>query len=85
MLRMAWTIDLTAQANIPLEMDVYVSKVVAFEACLSVVRVGMQERGIDRCAMDGSGGINFVMELRTLEGQLGVREKQGGRHGGRNL
>ena len=44
---------------------------VAFETCLTVARVVAREGDIDRYAVDGSGGINFMAEFCVLEGQLG--------------
>ena len=59
MLRMTRTVDLTDRTNVPLAVYVYVSKVMAFKACLLVARVVAGEGGINRYAMDGSRGINF--------------------------
>ena len=51
-------------------MDMNVPKVVAFKACFSVVGVVVRKRGINRYAVNGSSGINFMMKFCALEGQL---------------
>ena len=45
-----------------------VSEVVALEVCLSVMRVVVRKRGINRYAVNGSGGIDFMVKFSMLEG-----------------
>ena len=54
MVEMTGLIDLANGADIPLTMDTYMPKVMAFKASLSVLGVGTRERGIDRYAMDSA-------------------------------
>ena len=84
MLRVPGTVDLAEWANISLTMDMDMSKVMVFEACFLVMRMIVKEGGINRYAMDGPGGVDFVAEFCVLESQLGLRrEWRGGCRGER--
>lgn len=52
MLGMTRVVDFTDWINVPLAMDVDVSKVVTYEASFSVMGVGLRERGVNRYTMD---------------------------------
>ena len=61
-------VDLTDRTDIPLTVDVDVPEMMAFEACLLVVRMVVRERSINRYTMDGTGGIDFMVKFCMLEG-----------------
>ena len=84
-LGMTRMVDLAYQADIPLAVDVNMSKVMTFETQLMVLGVVAGERGIDQYAVDSSHSINFLTEFSTLEGQLGFRGEWGRRSRGRGL
>ena len=78
-LRMAGAIDLANRTNVPLAMDVDMSKMVTFEAQFMVARVVMGEWGIDGYAMDSPSSIDFMTKFYVLEGQLNLGgERRGG-------
>ena len=70
MLRMAGVVDLAYWANIPLTVDVDVSEVMAFETRLMIARMVVGEWSINWYIVNGSCGINLMMEFSALEGQL---------------
>ena len=72
-MRVARAVDFTNGADVPLAMDADMAKVVALEARLMVARVVMGEWGVNRYAMDGSSGINFMTKFSALESQLDLR------------
>lgn len=85
MVRMTGTVDLTNQTDVQLTVDVDVSEMVAFEACLPVARVSVREGGVNRYTMDSSRDMNFMAKFHVLNGQCGFRREWGGHCGGRDL
>ena len=84
-LGMTRAVDFANRTDIPLTMDADVSKVVTLETGFMVARVVAREWGVDWYAMDGSCGINFVMEFNALEGQLDFGGEWGRRSGWERL
>ena len=76
MLGVTRVVDLADWADITLTVDMNVSKVVAFKACLSIARVVARKRGINRYAMNGPGSNNFMAKFSVLECQLGFEREQ---------
>ena len=76
MLGVTRVVDLADWADVPLTVDMNVFKVVAFEACLSIARVVVRKRGINRYTMNGSSSNNFVAKFSALEYQHGFDREQ---------
>ena len=85
MLRVPGTVDLADWANVPLTMDMDMSKMMAFEACFPVMRMIAREGGVNRYTVDGPGSVNFIAEFCVLEGQFGLRREWRGGHRGERL
>ena len=85
MLWVTGAVDFADWANIPLRMDTDMSEMVAFEAGFPIAGVVTGKGGVNRYALDGTCGIDFVAELHTLESELHFGREWGGGCGGGRL
>ena len=68
MLRMAGGVDFTDRRDVPLTMDVDISKMVTFKAGLLIAGVSTRKRGTDEYAMNGFQSADFMTEFYALDG-----------------
>ena len=69
-LRVARAANFTNGTDVPPAVDANMAKVMAFEARFVVARVVTGEWGVDKFAMDGPSGIDFMAKFGTLEGEF---------------
>ena len=78
MVERAGLIDFANGTNIPLAVNVYMLKMVAFKASLTITRVGTRKGGINGFTMDSTGGSDVVSEFGTLDSEFNCRRERGG-------
>ena len=69
-MRVARAADFTNRTDIPPTVDTNMAKVMAFEARFMVARVVTGERGVNRLAVDGPSGVNFMTKFSALKGEF---------------
>ena len=67
-LRVARAVDFANRADVPLAVDTNMAKVVAFKTRLVVAGMIAGKWGINWHAMNGSGGVHFMVKFSALEG-----------------
>ena len=69
-LRMSWVIDFAGQADVPLAVNMNVSKMVALKTGLRVSWMVSVKRPIDWYPVYSSHGQDFLVQLHVLNSQL---------------
>ena len=73
MLGMSRGSDFADWTDVPLTVDVDMSKVVAFKASFTVVGMGTRKGCIHGYSMDGSRGAGFMTKFHVLDSELSFR------------
>ena len=84
-LQMSRTVDFARWADIPLEVNTNITKMVAFETSLRIPRVVSMKQTVYRYSMYGSCSQDFLVYLRILNSQFNGSSERRGRCRGDRL